>query len=89
MTAVVLHNGALAEYEVEVGRGAVCTARLSRYKGSPDRMPPQSIELRKEGRTWVSNAPDRNLSDELGYAVEMKAKPILEMRRREGGEPAA
>lgn len=36
----------------------------------------------------MSSDVDNQLSDDLGYAVELKAKPILEERRREGGHPA-
>jgi hypothetical protein len=44
--------------------------------------------LRKQGRHWVSDNGELELSDELGYAVELKAKPILDTRKR-GGHPAA
>jgi hypothetical protein len=40
--------------------------------------------LYKEGRHWISTDVDNQLSDDLGYAVELKAKPILEDRRRSG-----
>jgi hypothetical protein len=88
VTAVVLHGGALAEYEVEVRNDGVCTAQLSNYKGSPDNFPPQRITLKKEGRHWVSDVTNRDLSDDLGYAVELKAKPILQSRNRDGNHPA-
>ena len=89
VTAVVLHDGALAEYEVSIGRNGVCSARLSRYNGRGGQYPPELITLRKEGRHWVGDNGDKNLSEDLGYAVELKAKPIIEMRKREGGHPAA
>jgi hypothetical protein len=89
VTAVVLHDGALAEYEVELGRDGVCNARLSRYSGHPEHTPPEQVTLQKEGRHWVGNTNDRSLADELGYAVEIKAKPLLEARKRNNGHPAA
>ena len=88
LTAVVLYSGALAQYEVSMQEGGRCCAQLSSYKGNPSHLPPQKLELRKEGRHWVSNEADRNLSDEIGYAVEIKAKPLLDPRKRSGGNPA-
>lgn len=87
MTAVVLYEGALAHFEVEVGRNGECTARLSRYNGKPGTAPTQTIKLHKEGRHWVSDDSNSALSDDLGYAIEQKAKPLLEERKRRG-EPA-
>jgi hypothetical protein len=89
VTAVVLYGGALAQYEVRVQDRGECYAELTNYKGSPSRTPPQTINLKKEGRHWVSTDADRGLSDEIGYAVELKMKPILEMRKRDAGHPAA
>jgi hypothetical protein len=87
MTAVVLYEGALAHFDVEVGRNGICTARLARYSGKLDIAPTQTIRLHKEGRHWVSDDSNSSLSDDLGYAIEQKAKPILEERKRRG-EPA-
>lgn len=87
VTAVVLHDGALAHYEVSIGRDGTCQAHLSNYRGNPGHMPPQEIALRKEGRRWVGNVSDKMLANDLGYAIEIKAKPFLDQRRR-GGHPA-
>ncbi|HWJ91899.1 MAG TPA: hypothetical protein VNR87_12350 [Flavisolibacter sp.] len=87
VTAAVLFGGALAHYDVRIEGNGECCARLSSYKGN--QQPPQRITLKKEGRHWVSTDVDNNLSDDLGYAVELKAKPILEGRKRDGGHPAA
>lgn len=87
VTAAVLYGGHLAHYDVQVESGRECFAQLSSYNGNPLQQPPPTIKLRKEGRHWVSDV-DNRLSDDLGYAVELKAKPILEGRRREGGHPA-
>lgn len=88
VTAAVLYGGRLAHYEVQVQSGRECYAQLSSYNGAGPEQPPRTIKLRKEGRHWISNDVDNQLSDDLGYAVELKAKPILEGRRREGGHPA-
>jgi sugar lactone lactonase YvrE len=83
-----LHDGALAEYDVEVGRDGICTAHLSKYKGNPAHTPPEEVRLKKEGRHWVGDTDNRHFADELGYAVEIKAKPLLESRNRSSGHPA-
>lgn len=88
ITAAVLYGGSLAHYDVEVEGGRECFARLSSYNGSPTEQPPHAIRLRKEGRHWVSDNADNGLSDDLGYAVELKAKPMLDGRRRDGSHPA-
>ena len=88
VTAAVLYGGSLAHYDVRIENGRECRAQLSSYKGSPSHQPPQIITLRKEGRHWFSSNADNNLSDDLGYAVELKAKPILEERNRSGSHPA-
>ncbi|HEX2607410.1 MAG TPA: hypothetical protein VHK91_08525 [Flavisolibacter sp.] len=88
MTAVVLHEGALAHYEVALGEDGQCFAYLQRYNGRNENAPPQRLTLHKEGRHWVADNQYRNLSDELGYAIELKAKPLLEMRKRSGSHPA-
>ncbi|HEY0580406.1 MAG TPA: hypothetical protein VGC75_06835 [Candidatus Nitrosocosmicus sp.] len=89
VTAVVLHEGALAHYEVNVGKDGICTAQLSRYNGNPAHAPARQIILHKEGRHWVADTYNSSLSDDLGYAIELKAKPILLSRNRNGGHPAA
>jgi hypothetical protein len=88
VTAAVLFGGALAHYEVKIGNEGECYAQLSNYKGSPSHTPPTTISLRKEGRHWVSDVADRLLADELGYAVELKVKPVLDSRKRDSGHPA-
>lgn len=88
VTAAVLYDGALAHYEVRIQGERECFAQLSNYNGNPTHQPPHTINLRKEGRHWVSTDADLHLADDLGYAVELKAKPLIESRRRMGGHPA-
>lgn len=89
VTAVVLYDSALAHYDVEIGDNGLCTAHLAQYKGSPEHTPPQQINLHKEGRHWVGDVNIASLSDDIGYAIEMKAKPLIEERKRNGMHPAA
>ncbi len=89
VTAVVLYDSALAHYDVEIGENGLCKAHLAQYKGSPDHTPPQHITLHKEGRHWVGDVNIASLSDDIGYAIEMKAKPLIEERKRNGMHPAA
>jgi hypothetical protein len=88
MTAVILYEGALAHYDVEIGRDGICTARLTRYNGNQEHSPAKEIVLQKEGRHWVANNNNFTLSDDLGYAIETKAKPILDERKRGNTHPA-
>lgn len=88
VTAVVLYSGALATYEVEMDPSGKWVAQLSDYRGNTFNKPPEKVTLQKEGRHWVSFDADRGLADELGYAVEIKAKPLMDLRKREGGHPA-
>ncbi len=88
VTAVVLYDSALAHYDVEIGRDGNCTAHLSQYKGNIENTPPQQINLRKEGRHWIGDTNVSSLSDDLGYAIEIKAKPLIEERKRYGEHPA-
>lgn len=93
-TAVVLHEGALAHYDVAIGEDGRCYARLQQYNGRPENAPPHKLVLHKERRRWVADermSTDtrfQDLSDELGYAIELKAKPLLD-RKRGSGHPAA
>jgi hypothetical protein len=88
MTAVVLHQGALAHYDVEIGSDGKCYAHLQKYNGRMENAPPRDLTLHKERRRWVADERQDDLSDELGYAIEMKAKPLLEQRNRSGSHPA-
>lgn len=92
VTAAVLYDGALAHYDVSIENNGVCRARLAEYKGSPENHPPQHLILRKEGRNWISKDVSKDLSEDLGYAVEMKVprQMIGDNNRRRGGlHPAA
>jgi hypothetical protein len=88
MTAVVLHEGALAHYEVAIGEDGRCYAHLQKYNGRSENAPPRDLTLQKERKRWVADERYKDLSDELGYAIELKAKPILDGRSRFGGHPA-
>ena len=92
VTAAVLYGGALAHYDVNIEDRGVCSARLSSYKGNPGDMPPEKVLLRKEGRRWVSQEAGRDLTEDLGYAVELKVPNEMLMangRRRDGAHPAS
>lgn len=88
INADVLYKGALAQYEVALNEDGLCSASLITYKGNMNQRPPDQINLRKEGRGWLSENVDGSLLDDLGHAIESKAKPILE-RRRDGYHPAS
>jgi hypothetical protein len=88
VTAAVLYGGSLAHYDVEVRDDRECIAQLSSYNGKASEKPPQQIKIKKEGRHWVSADASGALPDDLGYAVELKMKPLIEERKRLGGNPA-
>ncbi|MGV3527406.1 MAG: hypothetical protein ACO1OO_00780 [Flavisolibacter sp.] len=88
VTAAVLYDGALAHYDVRLQRSGECVARLASFSGDGSHLPPDTIRLRKEGRHWIGKGADSRLTDDLGYAVEMKAKPLLQARKRDGSHPA-
>ena len=88
VTAAVLHDGALTHYDVSIEQDGICLARLSEYNHAPGKTPPRRVVLKREGRHWIGDAADKNLSEDLGYAIEIKAKPLLEARNRNGHHPA-
>jgi hypothetical protein len=48
-------------------------ARLLKYNGRADNIPPQEFHLQKEGRHWSQDDDaEQELVDELGYAIEMQ-----------------
>lgn len=89
VTAVVLYDSALAHYDVQIDNDGICTAHLAQFKGSAEHPPPQQICLLKEGRHWIGDVNAPSLSDDIGYAIEMKAKPFIDERKRGGGHPAS
>lgn len=92
VTAAVLYDGALAHYDVNIEQEGVCVARLASYKGRNGQMPPEHLTLRKEGRHWVSDEGNRNLAEDIGYAVEIKVPKDVMIdtdRRRTGEHPAS
>jgi len=92
VTAAVLYGGALAHYEVSIENNGICKARLAEYKGNPENHPPEQVVLKKEGRHWISKDGNRELSEDIGYAVELKVprQMIINSDRRRGGmHPAA
>ena len=92
VTAAVLYGGKLAHYDVAVRNDGTCDARLTAFKGSAQSAPPERLTLRKEGRHWVSDVPDKDLPEDIGYAVENKVPLDLmavTARRRDEGNPAS
>lgn len=76
-TIVILHQGALAHYQVTKLEDDTYQARLQKYGGKDTDGPPDQFELRKVGRHWEDGDSDQELIDEVGKAIEL-------MQRREG-----
>lgn len=91
VTAAVLYGGALAHYDVSIRDDGSFDARLTAFKGSAQNAPPQQLTLRKEGRRWVSNVNDKDLPEDIGYAVEMKVpkEMVAVDARKRFGHPAS
>lgn len=72
VTAVVLHEGALAHYTVTEWGKERFVARLYAYRGDPASTPPNEVYLVKEGRHCTGSIADVALLDELYYAAKEK-----------------
>ena len=92
VTAAVLYGGKLAHYDVSIREDGTCDAKLTEFRGNTQSAPPQRVVLHKEGRRWVSDVPDRDLSEDIGYAVELKVPQQMMIsagRRRDSMNPAS
>lgn len=92
VTTAILYGGSLAHYDVSIEGRGIYRARLIEYKGSPENQPPELVILKKEGRHWVSNEGHKELSEDLGYAVQLKVPKEILMdngRSRNGLDPTA
>ena len=76
---VVRFLGDPAHYKIVTDRSGIYYARLLRYEGTPDIMPPEEIVLVKGVRRWNGSHDIQELIDELGRAIEK--------RHRGGGSP--
>jgi hypothetical protein len=72
VTAVVLHQGALAHYTVAQRGKDRFVAKLKAYRGDPASTPPEKVSLEKRGRHCTGTVADVNLLDELYYAAREK-----------------
>jgi hypothetical protein len=74
VTAVVLHKGALAHYNVTTDEHEYFEAHLLRYKGALENEPPLDIAFQKEGRHCTGSTKEQDLMDDLCDAVEAKVQ---------------
>lgn len=92
-TIAVLHQGALAHYQITRLENGTYQARLHKYSGNKNDGPPSEFELRKVGRHWEDGGFDQELIDEVGKAIELthrKDGPIdPEQARRWIGDPGS
>jgi hypothetical protein len=72
VTAIVLHKGALAHYNVHKDGGQVYEAHLLRYKGARENEPPQDIAFQRAGRHCTGSTDEQDLMDDIMYAVQAK-----------------
>ena len=72
--AVVRFLGDPAHYKIITDRSGVYYARLLRYEGAPDIMPPEDIVLVKGVRRWNGSHDRQELIDELGRAIETRQR---------------
>ena len=74
VTAVVLHKGALAHYNVTTDEHEHFEAHLLRYKGARENEPPQDIAFQKTGRHCTGSTEEQDLMDDLCDAVEARER---------------
>ena len=72
VTVVVLYRKALAHYSVTMKEDGSFEAGLLKYGGHSADTPPRQIHFRKEGRHCTGDIQDRELMDELCYAVQLE-----------------
>ena len=70
VTAVILHNGGLARYQVAERGKDRFVAQLLTYSGDPASSQPQQVNLQKIGRHCVGNVIDVSLMDDIYYAAK-------------------
>ncbi len=72
VTAVVLHEGALAYYTVTDNGEKGYVASLLEYRGLPEKMPPQKLSFIKQGRHCLGDVENQELMDDIFDAVKFK-----------------
>jgi hypothetical protein len=70
VTAVVLHKGALARYNVEERGKDRFVAHLLRYSGDPASSPPHEVMVEKQGRHCIGSVADKELMEDIYYAAK-------------------
>ncbi|MEI6949989.1 hypothetical protein V9K67_22580 [Paraflavisolibacter sp. H34] len=72
--SVTLFQGNLAHYNVSSLDGTSFEAKLLRYKGAPETVPPIVLKGILGGRHWSGNEEHQDLLDDLGYATREQFK---------------
>jgi len=70
VTAVVLFRSALAHYTVTMNEDGSYEAGLQKYAGTRDNDPPLVVHFKKEGRHCTGDSEEKELMDDLCYAVQ-------------------
>jgi hypothetical protein len=68
--SVILFHGNLAHYTVSSLDGKSFEAKLFKYNGNPDAVPPVVLKGICGGRHWSGSEEHQELLDDLGYATK-------------------
>ena len=74
LETVVQFNGGLAYYSVSPESHGIYQARLLRYEGCSDRVPPTEVILVKGYRQWSGSYERQDLLNQIGKAIESRAR---------------
>lgn len=70
MKVLVFYRRFIAQYSISCAEAGVLHARLLRYDGSFNQLPPPNIRLMKTPQGWVGNKDDTHLVQHLGAQIE-------------------
>jgi hypothetical protein len=74
LETVVQFNGGLAYYSISPESNGIYQARLLRYEGGSDRVPPAEVILVKGYRQWSGSFERQDLLNEIGKAIESRSR---------------
>lgn len=74
LETVIQFNDGLAYYAISPESNGIYQARLLRYEGSHDRLPPTEVILVKGYRQWSGSSERQDLLNQIGKAIEGRSR---------------